>query len=158
MFPGVSEDAGMEYLDELWDVGNADIARRWILKKALSDERVRATGEDKCWLRDDEGEYEDALEYEPKYPHTYGLRSVVHSMLEDGAFVKPILDFLGDGLDLERQDPQGRTLFLSACRNPLGLDAAIDGVYHGLTRGRQGIYYNPYPQPNNAWSKFRVAA
>ena len=76
-------------------------------------------------------------------------------MLEDGAFVKPVLEFFDDGLDLERQDPQGRTLFLAACRNPLGLDAGIDGRYDGLMWGEGGgISHNPFPQRNNPWRPF----
>ena len=42
------------------------------------------------------------------------LRSVIHSTLEDGGYVKPFFDDSDFKLSLERRDPQGRTLFFSA--------------------------------------------
>ncbi|EPS45476.1 hypothetical protein H072_516 [Dactylellina haptotyla CBS 200.50] len=58
------------------------------------------------------------------FEEKYGLRCVIHSILEDGGLVTP---FLCDDrtIDLEHRDPQGRTILLSACRNPLGADAGI---------------------------------
>ncbi|KAJ5461512.1 uncharacterized protein N7458_003064 [Penicillium daleae] len=94
---------------------------------------------------------EEYIEFEPQFPHKYGVCSVLHSLLEDGAFVQPILDFLGDRLDMERRDPQGRTLFLAACRSRLGLDGAVDGAFINLSQS--GALPNPYPQPNNPWQE-----
>lgn len=95
---------------------------------------------------------EEYIDFEPQFPHKYGVCSVLHSLLEDGAFVQPILDFLGDRLDMERRDPQGRTLFLAACRSRLGLDGAVDGAYI-IRLHQSGTLPNPYPQPNNPWQK-----
>lgn len=64
----------------------------------------------------------------------YGLRSVVYSLFEDGAFIKPILERPGLYLNMSQRDPQGRTLLHSACRNAVGadaiIDAVIDDIYH----------------------------
>ncbi|KAF2666121.1 ankyrin [Microthyrium microscopicum] len=54
----------------------------------------------------------------------YGVRSVIHALLEEGAYVKPILEL--PGIDLEHRDPQGRTLLLSASRSAMGTDASVD--------------------------------
>ena len=76
----------------------------------------------------------------------YGVRSVIHALLEDGAFVEPILH--SSGLDIEHRDPQGRTLLLSACRSALGADSAIDGALSDVrcdtSAGR--YFHNPFPQ------------
>jgi ankyrin repeat protein len=75
----------------------------------------------------------------------FGVRSVLHALLEDGGFVKPILE---SGIDLEHRDPQGRTLFLSACRSILGADAAIDGKIDDIHWDTEngGFLFNPFPQ------------
>ncbi|KAL7932041.1 ankyrin repeat-containing domain protein [Trichoderma chlorosporum] len=57
----------------------------------------------------------------------FALRSVIHAILEDGGVFQPFLDspeFMGN-LKLEHRDPQGRTLFLSACRCRRGADALL---------------------------------
>lgn len=66
--------------------------------------------------------------HRPPSPPLYGLRSVVHAILEDGQYCQPLLCDSNVKLDVEHRDPQGRTLLLSACRSALGIDAAIDGV------------------------------
>jgi ankyrin repeat protein len=78
-----------------------------------------------------------------------GVRSVIHALLEDGGFVKPIL--VWPGLDLERRDPQGRTLFLSACRSPMGADATVDGMVNDIAWDPNvGKYqHNCFPQPDH---------
>jgi hypothetical protein len=80
----------------------------------------------------------------------YGVRSVIHALLEDGAFVKPILDC--SGLDLEHRDPQGRTLLLSACRSALGADAAVDGMMTDIQwdTSTGAYFHNPFPQAQHA--------
>ncbi|KAL7912289.1 ankyrin repeat-containing domain protein [Trichoderma velutinum] len=58
----------------------------------------------------------------------FGLRSVIHSILEDSGVFKPFLEspeFIKN-LKLEHRDPQGRTLFLSTCRSCKGADALLD--------------------------------
>ena len=67
---------------------------------------------------------------------SWGLRSLLHALLEDGARVDPILNRSDSNLDIERCDPQGRTLFLSMCRNSIGADARIDAVFHDAHRNR----------------------
>lgn len=62
----------------------------------------------------------------------YGLRSVLHSLFEDGAFIKPILGHPNLDLDLSQRDPQGRTLLHSACRSAVGADAIIDAVIEDI--------------------------
>ncbi|WEW61065.1 hypothetical protein PRK78_006554 [Emydomyces testavorans] len=57
----------------------------------------------------------------------YGTRSVIHSIFEDGGQVLPFFDEKLD-LDIERRDPQGRTVLHSACRSVLGADAILDSV------------------------------
>ena len=75
---------------------------------------------------------------------SYGLRSVVHAILEDGGMFHPILAH--PDLDLERRDPQGRTLFLSMCRSSIGADAAVDSVLDdaGRWRGRDSCRVSPF--------------
>lgn len=88
----------------------------------------------------DQGQEDSDLEWEeidedsvpchrpPKTP-PYGLRSVIHAILEDGVYCQPLLSEPNNfELDVEHRDPQGQTLLLSACRSALGADAAIDGV------------------------------
>ncbi|KAL6818879.1 ankyrin repeat-containing domain protein [Trichoderma sp. SZMC 28013] len=58
----------------------------------------------------------------------FGLRSVIHSILESSGVFKAFLEspeFMMN-LKLEHRDPQGRTLFLSACRSSRGADALLD--------------------------------
>jgi ankyrin repeat protein len=74
----------------------------------------------------------------------FGLRSLLHAMLEDGAFIKPILEF--PGIDFENKDPQGRPLFLSMCRSALGADAAPDACMDDICRDLVRYSYNPYPE------------
>lgn len=99
-----------------------------------------------------DSDYDFALCYKPQYPRRYGVSSVAHSLLEDGRFVRPILD-LCNSLDLERRDPQGRTMFLAACRSTLGLDASIDAIYKNLDMdpATHALRENPYPHPDNPW-------
>lgn len=62
----------------------------------------------------------------------YGLRSVLHSLLEDGAYVHPILTHPNLQLDINHRDPQGRTLLHSACRNAVGADAITSAVVEDI--------------------------
>jgi hypothetical protein len=86
------------------------------------------------------------------FPDEYGVRSLIHALLEDGGYMKPLLEI--PNLDIERRDPQGRTMFLSACRNCLGADAAIDGCYREVywNGETQEWSHNPFPQPNRLHS------
>lgn len=98
---------------------------------------------------------EDNLQHLEILPRNYGLSSILHSLVERSMFVQPIFDYLGDNLEVERKDPQGRTLFLAACHSLLGLDAATDS-YQDLLEfrsisGSNAIRGNPYPQPENPW-------
>jgi ankyrin repeat protein len=62
----------------------------------------------------------------PKIETKYAARSLFHVMLEDGALVEPILNCDGLDFDVNRRDPQGRTLMHSVCRNALGADVHAD--------------------------------
>ncbi|KAM0085624.1 hypothetical protein ACKRZS_002130 [Fusarium odoratissimum] len=54
----------------------------------------------------------------------WGARHLIHTIIEDGIWFKPLMDYPGflESLDLEHRDPQGRTLLLSACRSAAGAD------------------------------------
>ncbi|KAK5994998.1 hypothetical protein PT974_03388 [Cladobotryum mycophilum] len=67
-------------------------------------------------------------------------------MLEDGLYVKPILESpeLSKSLQLERRDPQGCTLFLSACKSGLGADAPAE---HTATDLRKLEDHERYERP-----------
>ena len=127
-------------------------------ENALLHERRRqreesGTQDNHNWDSESDNFYD--LDYIPTVPRKFGVYSIIHSLLEDGHFVRPVLDFLVEknNLDLERRDPQGRTLFLAACRNPLGLDASIDGTFRQLVY--DGILVeNCYPQPNSPWRRY----
>ncbi|KAJ5096766.1 hypothetical protein N7456_007487 [Penicillium angulare] len=164
LFPGQPKDK-----DEPDGVEDKDTVfyRRWkarmgVIEKSLRLEYKRRhieKGLPDPEQYDYEGKWEEMLEDWIDYldlPFRYGVRSVIHSLLEGGMVVQPIFDFLGDKLEVERRDPQGRTLFLAACRSRVGLDAATDGVYADLRRrgdDKRGIHENPYPQPNNPWKE-----
>lgn len=81
---------------------------------------------------DDEWEEVDGQGFpftHPPHSRLYGLRSVIHAILEDGAYSQPFLsDSYIHKLNVEHRDPQGRTLILSACRSALGADADINAV------------------------------
>lgn len=162
LYPGHKRDEDVD--DEETILRKRTLARRGVIEKALRLENKRCHLElgvyDPIW---DElkGDFEESLGHVIDYldlPVNYGVRTVIHALLEDGMFVQPILDFLGDRLDVECRDPQGRTLFLAACRSILGPDAAISGVYGGLStiNYNTGIYENPYPQLGNPWRQLEV--
>ncbi|EEP76426.1 predicted protein [Uncinocarpus reesii 1704] len=66
-------------------------------------------------------------------PHfsMYGICSVIHSIFENGGQVLPFFDEEFN-LDIERRDPQGRTVLHSVCRSILGADAILGDVYREL--------------------------
>ncbi|KAJ6445422.1 coiled-coil domain-containing [Purpureocillium lavendulum] len=64
-------------------------------------------------------------EFPPAQGRLYGTRTVIHSLFEDGALVRPFFD-PDFPLVLEHRDPQGRTILHSACRSALGADALLD--------------------------------
>lgn len=161
-FPGEAQDPEAE--KEMFDILLMRNCQYEIQQCDLKLERRRelaagvpATEEDEEYESDwDIDHVDDALGYEEEFPRKFGAYSIIHSLLEEGMIVKPVLDFLGDNLDIERRDPQGRTLFLAACRSRLGLDASIEGRYDGLDRylrwdDRRGLKENPYPHPDNPW-------
>lgn len=162
LYPGQTRDEEVD--DEASSLDQRGFARRGIIEKALRLERKRRHLEQGVYdpsldefIRDFEGSLDDCIEY-LDLPVNYGVRSVIHALLEGGMFVQPIFDFLGDTLDVERRDPQGRTLFLAACRSIVGPDAATSGVYGGLSTidYDTGIHENPYPQPDNPWKGFEA--
>jgi ankyrin repeat protein len=160
-FPGQSVDQE-QFDDEELDLNHGLYSRWGIIEKSqrMEIERFRLEQASNpeahsfCELDRIPGlDHEHFIDHEDRLPHPYGVCSVIHSMLEAGMFVQPVFDFLGDRLDVERRDPQGRTLFLAACLSSLGLDGAVDGdcsSLAGVSR-REGIYDNPFPQPNNPW-------
>ncbi|KAJ5677053.1 uncharacterized protein N7477_002686 [Penicillium maclennaniae] len=154
IYPGDTGDP--EYDDDESDLNCMRFARWGIIEKTLrlEYERLGLLGEKKepgSRVYGFGDNYEECIDYKPRFPHKYGACSVIHSLLEDGAFIQPILNFLGTSLDVERRDPQGRTLFLAACRSKLGLDGAVDGAFVCLWGGQ--AMPNPYPQPRNPWQE-----
>jgi hypothetical protein len=91
--------------------------------------------------------YDEEVDVRDRKPLSYGLRSIIHALLEDGGFVKPILEH--PSLELEYRDPQGRTLLLSACRSALGADASIDSNLVDVSRNPStgGYNRNPFSDP-----------
>ena len=85
-----------------------------------------------------------------------GFRSVIHSILEDGGYVKPFFDDSDFKLDLEHRDPQGRTLLLSACRSGLGADAVVEGVLEDVHWSTEtgGYKRNPFTASDKTLSIF----
>lgn len=71
----------------------------------------------------------------PDFP-MYGTCSVIHSIIENGGQALPFFDDEFD-LDIERRDPQGRTLLHSACRSILGADASLGNVYQEFGSGNR---------------------
>jgi hypothetical protein len=153
VFPGAAQDPDL-YVEADPDLRAITYARRGIVEKTLESEYERLgllnvnqeSGLSNYAFSDG---WESTIDYEPRFPRTYAVCSVLHSLLEDSGFCQPIFDFLGNSLDVERRDPQGRTLFLAACRSILGLDAAVDGAYINLLSFK--ILPNPYPQPQHPW-------
>lgn len=160
-FPGQSVDLE-KFDDEELDLNHGLYARWGIIEKSRQM-RIEGYRLEKASHPEDRSSFESNLVpdvdhhqfimHEDRLPHPYGVCSVIHSMLEAGMFVQPVFDFLGDNLDVERRDPQGRTLFLAACLSSLGLDGAVDGDCSSLAGvgRREGIYDNPFPQPTNPW-------
>jgi hypothetical protein len=96
-------------------------------------DKVDGTGNSRSSSEENDGEDGDDVSADsqsgsPAVPRQYGLRSVIHALWEDGAFVQPILESPDLALNLACRDLQGRTLALSGCRSALGADAAINGV------------------------------
>lgn len=159
LFPGETEDP--QFDTEEVDLLALSNNRRTILDRELQlyhrqqrlAQGVPVHKADEC-ITIEEIDYEHATKFESQLPPKYGVFSVLHSLLESGMCILPVLNLFGDRLDMERRDSQGRTLFLSACRSALGLDAAIDGTYKGLTLNYDTwprFHENLYPQPNNPW-------
>ena len=156
-FPGVFQEKDMEesmaqYLHdqrdkaEHWNYNYYVWERETEVAKAKAKDEVDSDEEDEDEVEADLAEDPEAIDIFARY----GVRSVIHALLEDGAFVEPILQ--SSGLDLEHRDPQGRTLLHSACRSALGADAAIDGALTDLRSdtftGRR--FHNPFPQARYA--------
>ncbi|KAF5576941.1 ankyrin repeats (3 copies) domain-containing protein [Fusarium pseudoanthophilum] len=84
----------------------------------------------------------------------WGARHLIHAIIEDGIWLKPLMDYHGflESLDLEHRDPQGRTLLLSACRSTAGADilagAALVDVNWRVEKGEAGQKLYP------SWDRF----
>ncbi|KAF5977330.1 ankyrin repeats (3 copies) domain-containing protein [Fusarium coicis] len=110
---------------------------------------------------------ESLKEYDLDHPHfsddesddekptpVWGARHLVHAIIEDGIWLKPLMDYPGflESLDLEHRDPQGRTLLLSACRSAAGADilagTALVDVDWRVEKGEAGQKFFP------SWDRF----
>ncbi|KAG7417391.1 hypothetical protein Forpe1208_v004453 [Fusarium oxysporum f. sp. rapae] len=77
------------------------------------------------WLGENDHPHFSDDEWDNEEPApVWGARHLLHAIIEDGIWFKPLMDFPGflESLDLEHRDPQGRTLLLSACRSAAGAD------------------------------------
>lgn len=87
---------------------------------------------------------------EDETPPRWGVRHVLHAILEDGGRFKPFMDYSGflESLDIEHRDPQGRTPLLSACRSALGADARAGAGLADLSWNSDvgGFDSNPFPE------------
>ncbi|EPS35636.1 hypothetical protein H072_10910 [Dactylellina haptotyla CBS 200.50] len=77
------------------------------------------------------------------FEEKYGLRCVVHAILEDSNYVLPILNDNME-LDLEHRDPRGLTLLLCASRSVLGPDAAINSTRSDSLQEGSVYLHNPF--------------
>jgi ankyrin repeat protein len=57
-----------------------------------------------------------------------GLRTVIHSIIEDGGCIKPFLDNSEFANQLEHRDSRGHTIMHAACRRYIGADFAVEVV------------------------------
>ncbi|KAF5534442.1 ankyrin repeats (3 copies) domain-containing protein [Fusarium phyllophilum] len=76
-------------------------------------------------LEEDDNPHFSDDEWDKEEPSAvWGARHLIHAIIEDGIWLKPLMDYPGflESLDLEHRDPQGRTLLLSACRSAAGAD------------------------------------
>ena len=152
-FPGVfqEEDMDEEMAQYLHD--QRDKAEHWnynyyVWKREFDVAQAKLKGE----VASDDGDSDEVEADLVEGPEAinifarYGVRSVIHALLEDGALVEPILHY--SGLDLEHRDPQGRTLLLSACRSALGADAPIGDTMRDLRRhaSTDRQFHSRYPQ------------
>ncbi|KAF4473149.1 Ankyrin repeat-containing domain [Fusarium agapanthi] len=84
----------------------------------------------------------------------WGARHLIHAIIEDGIWLKPLMDYpcFLESLDLEHRDPQGRTLLLSACRSAAGADilagTALVDVDWRVENGESGEIFYP------SWDRF----
>lgn len=155
-YPVIPGDyADLEYEDNRVELTAISYARRVVINETLRQkyDSPKLIGEGSLaesadyYFRDPT----DQINYEACFAHIHGTCSVLHSLIEAGSFIQPIIDFLGDSLDVEQRDPQGRTLFLAACRSYLGLDGALDGFFMSLRYPE--ILPNPYPRQGNPWQE-----
>ncbi|CAG8898330.1 unnamed protein product [Penicillium egyptiacum] len=156
-FPGQPPDE--QWLDEDVDLHGVRRTHRAAVEKALRGERRRKMLEEGVPSNEVEDlidpnhlerDDDSAMEYEPRFPRKEGTCSVIHAMLVKGHFVQPVIEFLGNRLDIERRDPQGQTLFLAACRSKIGLDnlLAVDNygqnaLHHLLSCFNRATGYEP---------------
>ncbi|KAF4434715.1 hypothetical protein FACUT_7774 [Fusarium acutatum] len=90
------------------------------LRRSIPDAPVGADSPDSL---SDEYYLDEELGCDDEVPQ-WGVRHLIHAIIEDGGCLKPIIDYRGflESLELEHRDPQGRTLLLSACRSAVGAD------------------------------------
>lgn len=92
---------------------------------------------------------EDDMEDE-ETPPRWGVRHILHAIIEDSGRFKPFMDYPGflESLNIEHRDPQGRTPLLSACRSALGADARAGAGLGDLSWNSNvgGFDSNPYPK------------
>jgi ankyrin repeat protein len=99
---------------------------------SLPGERMSSLPELIRAAREEEEDHDEANWWEVPDSGPYGIRSLLHAMLEDSKFVEPILSCDTLELDVETRDPQGRTLLHSACRSTMGADVLLNVTEHVL--------------------------
>ncbi|KAI9700940.1 MAG: hypothetical protein M1820_006585 [Bogoriella megaspora] len=83
---------------------------------------------------------------EPPNAASHCLRTVLHSILEEGGSMFPILTHPTTTLSLSYRDPQGRTLLHSACRSAIGADTCLTGTAEdcGWDPNTGTLYQSPF--------------
>ncbi|KAI1311251.1 ankyrin repeat-containing domain protein [Xylaria venustula] len=69
---------------------------------------------------------------EPHVSEGYVKSSVLHELIQESALVEPFLKLVD--LDVDRRDPRGKTLLLSACSSRNGPDALVEIPHPGVER------------------------
>ncbi|EWG53603.1 hypothetical protein FVEG_12000 [Fusarium verticillioides 7600] len=120
----------------------------------VADYRLGINSLEESLEEDDRPHFSDD-EWESEEPTpVWGARHLIHAIIEDGIWLKPLMDYPGflESLDLEHRDPQGRTLLLSACRSAAGADilagTALVDVDWRAEKGEAGQKFFP------SWDRF----
>ncbi|RBQ79595.1 hypothetical protein FVER14953_12000 [Fusarium verticillioides] len=120
------------------------------LRRSIPDPPV---GADSPESLSDEYYLDEELGLDDEKPQ-WGVRHVIHAIIEDGGCLKPIIDYPGflESLDLQHRDPQGRTLLLSACRSAVGADVLAGTWFNEIHWKLENL--SPTSKIYPSWDRF----